>query len=93
VEFHAQDESVEAVTKRKIENYTHSKKQRINNPPVGLVTAETDRWRNKRLRVSSIVLACFKRSAANQFGHGAFPFTAVLRYPKIVQNLELLSCN
>jgi adenine-specific DNA-methyltransferase len=34
--------------KRKIENYTHPKKQRINNPPVGLVTAETDRDGGKK---------------------------------------------
>lgn len=27
---------------RPIESYTHSGKQRANNPPVGLVTAETD---------------------------------------------------
>ena len=30
------------ITKRKIENYTHPKKKRANNPPVGLVTPETD---------------------------------------------------
>jgi hypothetical protein len=29
--------------KRKIENYTHREKKRINNPPVGLVTSQTDR--------------------------------------------------
>lgn len=29
--------------KRKVENYTHDKKERLNNPPVGLVTPETDR--------------------------------------------------
>src|ERR1700694_4773837 len=34
--------------KRKIENYTHPKKQRINNPPVGLVTPETDRDAGKK---------------------------------------------
>src|SRR6266566_4156522 len=30
-------------TKRKIEHYTHVGKDRANNPPVGLVTPETDR--------------------------------------------------
>src|SRR5439155_4385473 len=35
-------------TKRKIENYTHPKKKRVNNPPVGLVTADTDRDAGKR---------------------------------------------
>jgi len=30
-------------TKRRIENYTHPKKKRVNNPPVGLVTPDTDR--------------------------------------------------
>ncbi len=34
--------------KRKIENYTHPKKKRINNPPVGLVTPETDRDTGKK---------------------------------------------
>ncbi|PIQ95625.1 MAG: site-specific DNA-methyltransferase, partial [Nitrospinae bacterium CG11_big_fil_rev_8_21_14_0_20_56_8] len=29
--------------KRKIENYTHKDKDRLNNPPAGLVTPETDR--------------------------------------------------
>jgi adenine-specific DNA-methyltransferase len=29
--------------KRKIENYTHRGKKRVNNPPVGLVTPKTDR--------------------------------------------------
>jgi adenine-specific DNA-methyltransferase len=29
--------------KRKIENYTHREKKRANNPPVGLVTPETDK--------------------------------------------------
>jgi adenine-specific DNA-methyltransferase len=29
--------------KRKIEHYTHRKKKRVNNPPVGLVTPDTDR--------------------------------------------------
>src|SRR4030042_1088238 len=28
--------------KRPIENYEHKDKQRVNNPPVGLVTPETD---------------------------------------------------
>jgi adenine-specific DNA-methyltransferase len=32
-----------ADTKRKVESYTHRKKKRVNNPPVGLVTSETDR--------------------------------------------------
>jgi len=34
--------------KRKIENYTHPKKKRVNNPPVGLVTPETDRDAGKK---------------------------------------------
>ncbi len=29
-------------TKRPIESYEHQGKQRVNNPPVGLVTPETD---------------------------------------------------
>ena len=29
--------------KRKVESYTHREKKRVNNPPVGLVTPETDR--------------------------------------------------
>ena len=29
--------------KRKVTNYTHDKKERLNNPPVGLVTPDTDR--------------------------------------------------
>lgn len=29
--------------KRKVENYTHRAKKRVNNPPVGLVTPDTDR--------------------------------------------------
>ena len=30
-------------SKRSIEHYTHPDKERVNNPPVGLVTPETDR--------------------------------------------------
>src|SRR5438067_6567203 len=36
------------ITKRNIENYTHPKKQRVNNPPVGLVTPESDRDAGKK---------------------------------------------
>jgi adenine-specific DNA-methyltransferase len=35
--------------KRKIENYTHSEKKRVNNPPVGLVTPGTDRDIGKQI--------------------------------------------
>ena len=31
-----------AQTKRRIESYDHRDKERLNNPPVGLVTLETD---------------------------------------------------
>jgi adenine-specific DNA-methyltransferase len=31
-------------TKRPIESYEHKGKGRVNNPPVGLVTPETDDW-------------------------------------------------
>jgi adenine-specific DNA-methyltransferase len=34
--------------KRQIENYTHPDQKRVNNPPVGLVTAETDRDARKK---------------------------------------------
>jgi adenine-specific DNA-methyltransferase len=34
--------------KRKIEHYTHRKKKRVNNPPVGLVTPDTDRDAGKK---------------------------------------------
>jgi adenine-specific DNA-methyltransferase len=34
--------------KRKIESYTHPKKKRANNPPVGLVTSDTDRDAGKK---------------------------------------------
>jgi hypothetical protein len=34
--------------KRKIEHYTHPGKHRTNNPPVGLVTPETDRDAGKK---------------------------------------------
>jgi adenine-specific DNA-methyltransferase len=34
--------------KRKVENYTHPKAKRVNNPPVGLVTPETDRDAGKK---------------------------------------------
>ncbi|MGH7307229.1 MAG: site-specific DNA-methyltransferase [Candidatus Rokuibacteriota bacterium] len=37
-----------ADAKRKIENYTHRKKKRMNNPPVGLVTPDTDRDAGKK---------------------------------------------
>ncbi len=39
---------VKAGKKRKIDNYTHPKKERINNPPVGLVTPETDKDGGKK---------------------------------------------
>ena len=29
--------------KRNIENYAHTDKERVNNPPVGLVTPDTDK--------------------------------------------------
>jgi adenine-specific DNA-methyltransferase len=35
--------AVKGEKKRKIENYTHREEKRVNNPPVGLVTPETDR--------------------------------------------------
>jgi adenine-specific DNA-methyltransferase len=35
-------------TKRKIENYTYPKAKRANNPPVGLVTPETDKDAGKK---------------------------------------------
>jgi hypothetical protein len=34
--------------KRKIEHYTHAGKKRVNNPPVGLVTPDTDRDAGKK---------------------------------------------
>ncbi len=34
--------------KRKVESYTHRAKKRVNNPPVGLVTSETDRDAGKQ---------------------------------------------
>ena len=34
--------------KRGVENYTHAGKERVNNPPVGLVTPETDRDAGKK---------------------------------------------
>jgi adenine-specific DNA-methyltransferase len=42
----ARSDLVEA--KRKIENYTYPQKKRLNNPPVGLVTVESDRNAGKR---------------------------------------------
>jgi adenine-specific DNA-methyltransferase len=35
--------------KRKVENYTHREKKRVNNPPVGLVTSQTDRDIGKQI--------------------------------------------
>jgi adenine-specific DNA-methyltransferase len=37
-----------ARTKRVIKSYTHDDKERLNNPPVGLVTPETDKDAGKR---------------------------------------------
>src|SRR5436309_662355 len=37
-----------ANTKRKIEHYTHPDKKRANNPPVGLVTPETDKYAGEK---------------------------------------------
>ena len=34
--------------KRGVENYTHADKERVNNPPVGLVTPETDKDADKK---------------------------------------------
>ena len=34
--------------KREVENYTHPDKERANNPPVGLVTPETDKDAGKK---------------------------------------------
>src|SRR4051794_9646203 len=36
------------MAKRKIEHYTHPGKKRVNNPPVGLVTSDTDRDAGKK---------------------------------------------
>ena len=33
--------------KRDIETYAHSGKERVNNPPVGLVTPDTDKGREQ----------------------------------------------
>ncbi len=33
---------------REVENYTHAHKERVNNPPVGLVTPETDKDAGKK---------------------------------------------
>jgi adenine-specific DNA-methyltransferase len=35
--------------KREIRNYTHADKERVNNPPVGLVTPETDKDAGKKI--------------------------------------------
>ena len=35
-----------AQTKRRIESYDHRDKERLNNPPVGLVTPDTDKERS-----------------------------------------------
>ena len=35
-------------SRRDIENYAHAGKERVNNPPVGLVTPETDRDAGKK---------------------------------------------
>src|SRR3984893_9087277 len=42
-------ERVKNEKKRKIENYTHREKKRVNNPPVGLVTSQTDRDIGKQI--------------------------------------------
>ena len=34
--------------KKDIEQYKHKEKQRVNNPPVGLVTPETDKDMGKK---------------------------------------------
>jgi adenine-specific DNA-methyltransferase len=39
---------VQPTVKRKIEHYTHADKKRVNNPPVGLVTPDTDRDAGKK---------------------------------------------
>src|ERR1700730_7415430 len=39
----SRNSAVSRSRKRHIENYTHEDKERLNNPPVGLVTPETDR--------------------------------------------------
>ena len=35
--------------KREVENYTHADKERVNNPPVGLVTPDTDKDVGKKI--------------------------------------------
>jgi adenine-specific DNA-methyltransferase len=37
------------VKKRQISNYTHTGKERLNNPPVGLVTPDTDKEQEKKV--------------------------------------------
>ena len=37
-----------AKEKKPIEQYDHKAKKRVNNPPVGLVTSETDRETGKK---------------------------------------------
>lgn len=37
-----------AQTKRRIESYEHRDKERLNNPPVGLVTPDTDKDAGKK---------------------------------------------
>ena len=38
-------------SKRKVESYQHKDKKRLNNPPVGLVTPETDPEPAKKIRI------------------------------------------
>ena len=38
-----------ARAKKEIKNYTHPDKKRVNNPPVGLVTPDTDKDAGKKI--------------------------------------------
>jgi len=44
----SQSDSGEQTGKKPIEQYKHTGKERINNPPVGLVTPDTDRESGKK---------------------------------------------
>ena len=80
--------------KRNIENYAHRDKERANNPPVGLVTPETDRdagrrtYAHERIDPSTVVEGVRKRNGASLQGIQGSLFDEPEENPPIRQAID-----
>ena len=69
------------MAKRDIETYAHAGTERVNNPPVGLVTPETDQDRTKRWFLQEWVTAINAHGGFGRWVH------AVPTHPGDIQDI------